>query len=165
MRPAQACRGRPQSDDASCSVSISFSAREHSFSSKPALTAPVRVAHRHGVRGLRLERLAFLQGQHMRNSLTLSVTGFVLTSFFLAGQTEHALAQSRDDTSGPVSGRSLAYKAPATPVSGGGYYAWIDGIYDRVRLPSYGLGLHNQGGTAPFQDFPNAQALDPSINS
>ncbi|HEY1474201.1 MAG TPA: hypothetical protein VGF53_08975, partial [Pseudolabrys sp.] len=35
------------------------------------------------------------------------------------------------------------YKAPAAVVSSGGYYVWLDGMYDNVRLPTYALGLHN----------------------
>ncbi len=39
--------------------------------------------------------------------------------------------------------KAPAYKAPAAAVEHDNYYFWLDGMYDRVRLPTYGLGVHN----------------------
>lgn len=57
------------------------------------------------------------------------------------------------------------YKAaPAAVVSPSGYYVWVDGIYEHVRLPTYALGLHNITGVAPFSDIGPIQTFDPSLN-
>jgi hypothetical protein len=35
------------------------------------------------------------------------------------------------------------YKAPAVAVGPSGFYLWVDGAYDAVRLPTYALGYQN----------------------
>ena len=56
-------------------------------------------------------------------------------------------------------------KAPAASVSASGYHVWIDGMYDRMRLPAYALGLHGVaqvGGDLP--DLGTVQSFDPRLN-
>jgi hypothetical protein len=58
---------------------------------------------------------------------------------------------------------SIPYKAPPPAiVTGGGFYAWVDGFYDRIRLPTYAEGFHNMSGllgdTGPVNSF------DPRLN-
>lgn len=57
-----------------------------------------------------------------------------------------------------------AGKAPAAAVSSGGYYVWVDGIYDRVALPSYTLGLHNILAGLTLPDVGPVQGFDPRLN-
>jgi hypothetical protein len=62
----------------------------------------------------------------------------------------------------PVKGP--VYKAPATVITESGYYFWLDGMYDRVRLPTYQLGLHNTAPAPPFTDMGSVNTFDPSLN-
>ena len=58
------------------------------------------------------------------------------------------------------------YKGPVAVIDGG-WYAWVDGEYDRVRLPAYGLGIRAIGGTIAAGVFPDAgpvQGFDPRLN-
>lgn len=57
-----------------------------------------------------------------------------------------------------------AYKAPAAVVAENGYYFWLDGMYDRVRLPTYGLGVHETIFPGSLADVGPLQALDPRLN-
>src|SRR2546428_2663210 len=58
------------------------------------------------------------------------------------------------------------YKAPPPAVvTDSGWYVWIDGDYQRVRLPAYALGLHNvRFPAAPFVDAGPSQSFDPRLN-
>ncbi len=65
----------------------------------------------------------------------------------------------------PAWAADMAVKAPPPPavVTDSGYYFWIDGMSDNVRLPAYQLGLHNvsvvtAGDLGPVQQF------DPSLD-
>ena len=60
----------------------------------------------------------------------------------------------------------LPIKAPpAAIVSERGYYFWIDGMYDRIRLPTYALGLHNVVNAGGFPDAGSTvQTFDPHLN-
>ena len=51
-------------------------------------------------------------------------------------------------TAAYASAANLPTKAPAAIGAENGYYFWLDGMYDRVRLPTYQLGYHNIGGGA-----------------
>src|SRR5205809_7556548 len=45
------------------------------------------------------------------------------------------------------------YKAPVPMVASGGVYFWVDGSWERVNLPSVGLGVRLDGaGAAGFPD-------------
>jgi hypothetical protein len=57
------------------------------------------------------------------------------------------------------------YKAMPVTVTEGGVYVWTDGMYDRVHLPTYGLGLRGQGPAAPFPDLGAVQNFDPRLNA
>ena len=56
------------------------------------------------------------------------------------------------------------YKAPAAVVAASGYYFWLDGMYDRVPLPTYRLGLHNAAPATPFTDAGSVQTFDPRLD-
>jgi hypothetical protein len=43
---------------------------------------------------------------------------------------------------------NLPTKAPAPIGAESGYYFWLNGMYDSVRLPSYQLGYRNVGAGA-----------------
>ena len=51
-------------------------------------------------------------------------------------------------TAAYASAANLPTKAPAALGAEDGYYFWLDGMYDRVRLPTYQLGYHNIGAGA-----------------
>jgi hypothetical protein len=56
------------------------------------------------------------------------------------------------------------YNPPSAAVASNNFYFWLDGVYDRVGLPTYALGLHlvNMG---PFTDTgQTVQSFDPSVN-
>jgi hypothetical protein len=56
------------------------------------------------------------------------------------------------------------YKAPpATVITESGWYVWVDGDYQRVRLPAYALGLKTIG-LIPFPDLGPVQSFDASLN-
>jgi hypothetical protein len=66
-----------------------------------------------------------------------------------------------------VSGSAVAadmvvpvYKAQPAAVSDGGYYLWVDGTYDRVKLPTYSLGFHGLNAISDV-DSTNLQSFDP----
>jgi hypothetical protein len=70
---------------------------------------------------------------------------------------------------GPAMGADMPVKAPvyeAAPsaVASGNWYFWLDDMYERVRLPSYALGIHNIAFPAPFVDRGPTQSFDPSLN-
>jgi hypothetical protein len=54
-------------------------------------------------------------------------------------------------------------KAPEAAATG--WYTFIDGIYDRVHLPTYALGLHNGGAAATnFADIGPVSSFDPKLD-
>ena len=54
---------------------------------------------------------------------------------------------------------------PTIAVSAGGYYVWVDGMYDHVPLPKYSLGLHTDSNAgSPTIDYGAAQAFDPRLD-
>jgi hypothetical protein len=58
----------------------------------------------------------------------------------------------------------MAVKVPPPVVAtDGGYYFWIDGMADRVRLPAYQLGLHNVSVGFPT-DLDPVQQFVPSLD-
>ena len=60
--------------------------------------------------------------------------------------------------------KAPVYKAPVAIVEQSNYYFWLDGMYDRVRLPTYQLGYHNTAPAAPFTDVGAVQTFDPGLN-
>jgi hypothetical protein len=63
--------------------------------------------------------------------------------------------------------KAPVYKAPAAVVTDSGYYFWLDGMYDRVRLPTYSLGLHNTtpgAAVPPFTDMGSVNTFDPRLD-
>jgi hypothetical protein len=57
----------------------------------------------------------------------------------------------------------IPLKTPAAAVSDpGGFYVWLDGMYDNVRLPAYTLGFQNL--TAGLVETGNFQTFDPDLN-
>jgi hypothetical protein len=63
----------------------------------------------------------------------------------------------------PAFAADMPLKAPPAAVASGNWYFWIDGMYENVGLPSYGLGFHNvgigsQADLGPAQNF--EQRLD-----
>ncbi|MBI2716397.1 MAG: hypothetical protein HYX37_18400 [Rhizobiales bacterium] len=56
------------------------------------------------------------------------------------------------------------YKAPAAVVTDSGYYLWLDGMYDRVRLPAYSLGWHLTTAAPATTDAGVAQTFDQGLN-
>jgi hypothetical protein len=60
--------------------------------------------------------------------------------------------------------KAPVYKAPAAVVTDSGYYFWLDGMYDRVRLPTYQLGFHNTPFAGPFPDLGPVQTFDPRLD-
>jgi hypothetical protein len=61
--------------------------------------------------------------------------------------------------------KAPVYKAPPPAVSSGSWYFWVDGMYERVRLPSYALGIHTVANPGPNVDLGPTQAFDPSLNA
>jgi hypothetical protein len=59
---------------------------------------------------------------------------------------------------------NLPTKAPTAIGAENGYYFWLDGMYDRVRLPTYQLGYHNIGAGAGGSDLGTVQTFDPRLN-
>ena len=62
---------------------------------------------------------------------------------------------------------SVAYlptKASPAIVAENAYYFWLDGMYDKVRLPAYQLGYHNIGGGAGGSDIGPIQSFNPNLN-
>lgn len=59
---------------------------------------------------------------------------------------------------------STVHKATSAVVTESGYHAWVDGIYERVHLPSYGLGVHSVD-IFPNPDIGVLQNFDPRVNS
>lgn len=53
---------------------------------------------------------------------------------------------------GSAMAADMPLKAPAPVVVAGGFYAWIDGSYQYITMPSYMAGAHNVT-TAPFNDL------------
>jgi hypothetical protein len=89
----------------------------------------------------------------------LRAAGSILVAAILALGAAAATAPASAADMAPV------YKAaPAAVVSPSGYYVWVDGMYDRVRLPSYALGLHNVITVGTFPDAGLVQSFDPSLN-
>jgi hypothetical protein len=60
--------------------------------------------------------------------------------------------------------KAPVYKAPAAVVTESGYYFWLDGMYDRVPLPTYQLGLHNTTLATSFTDMGPVNTFDPRLN-
>jgi hypothetical protein len=57
----------------------------------------------------------------------------------------------------------LPVKAPAVAaVDPGGFYVWLDGMYDNVRLPAYTLGFQNLNASAV--ETGNFQSFHPDLN-
>ncbi len=54
------------------------------------------------------------------------------------------------------------YKARPAVVTDN-YYVWVDGMYERVNLPTYSLGMKNIG-SFPFPDSGAVQSFDPHLN-
>jgi hypothetical protein len=46
-----------------------------------------------------------------------------------------------------------------------GAYVWVDGVYERVGLSTYGLGLHNGSFPVPFTDQGPAQSFNPRLDA
>ena len=67
-------------------------------------------------------------------------------------------------TAAYASAADLPTKAPAAFGAENPYYFWLDGIYERVRLPTYQLGFHNIGAGAGGSDLGTVQTYDPSLN-
>lgn len=63
-----------------------------------------------------------------------------------------------------ASAADMPVKAPAAVVSESGYYFWLDGMYNRVRLPTYNLGFRNTT-PGPFNDTGPVQSYDPRLNA
>lgn len=63
-----------------------------------------------------------------------------------------------------ASAANLPMKAPAAFRVENPYYFWLDGMYDRVRLPTYQLGLHNIGAGAGGSDQGTVQTYDPRLD-
>lgn len=58
----------------------------------------------------------------------------------------------------------MPLKAPPPPaVASGNWYFWIDGMYENVGLPSYGLGFHNIG-IGSQADLGPAQSFDQRLD-
>jgi hypothetical protein len=57
------------------------------------------------------------------------------------------------------------YKATPVTVTDGGYYVWVDGLYERVRLPTYSLGFHTAFTATSTADLGPLQNFDPRFNS
>lgn len=60
--------------------------------------------------------------------------------------------------------KAPAYKAPAAVAAAGDYYFWLDGMYDHVRLPAYGLGVHSAIFPGSRADSGQVQPFDPRLN-
>ena len=67
-------------------------------------------------------------------------------------------------TASYASATNMPTKAPAAIGPENPYYFWLDGMYDRIRLPTYQLGYHNIGGGAGGSDLGPVQTFDPSLN-
>jgi len=67
-------------------------------------------------------------------------------------------------TAAYASAANLPIKAPAAISAENPYYFWLDGMYERVRLPTYQLGFHNTGAGAGGNDLGPVQTYDPSLN-
>jgi hypothetical protein len=52
---------------------------------------------------------------------------------------------------------------PPLAVASGNWYIWVDGMYENVHLPSYGLGFHNIG-IGSEADLGAAQTFDQRLN-
>jgi hypothetical protein len=48
--------------------------------------------------------------------------------------------------------------------SSSGLYLWIDGFYERVNLPAFGLGFHNTGPGPARSDLGPTQTFDPHLD-
>lgn len=57
----------------------------------------------------------------------------------------------------------MPLKAPPIAAASGNWYFWVDGMYENVRLPSYGLGIHGIGD-ASFLDLGPAQTFNQTLN-
>ena len=58
---------------------------------------------------------------------------------------------------------SAAPKTAQQTVSENGVYFWVDGLYEHVKLPTYGLGLHNTS-SSPYVDVGPLQTFNPRLN-
>ena len=58
-----------------------------------------------------------------------------------------------------------AYKAIPQTDRGGGYYFWIDGLYDRLQLPNYAAGGVHNSDVNIITDQGSAQSFDPRQNA
>ena len=67
-------------------------------------------------------------------------------------------------TAAYASAANLPTKAPTAIGAENAHYFWLDGMYDRVRLPTYQLGYHNIGAGAGGSDMGTVQTYDPSLN-
>ncbi len=56
------------------------------------------------------------------------------------------------------------YNPPAAAVADSHYYFWLDGMYDRVRLPAYSLGWHLTTPAPATTDAGIAQTYDQGLN-
>ncbi len=59
------------------------------------------------------------------------------------------------------------YKARPSVVTESGYYVWVDGMYERVNLPTYTLGfkaVESLGGGFAGRDIGAVQSFDPRLN-
>src|SRR5215468_7995663 len=45
----------------------------------------------------------------------------------------------------------------------GGWYVWVDGSYQQVKLPNFDLGWHHLAVGAPFLDRGPAESYDPDL--
>ena len=62
-----------------------------------------------------------------------------------------------------ASAADMPVKAPLA-VASGGWYGWLDGMYDNVRLPSYGLGWHATTGAPTITDGGPLNRFDPDLD-
>src|SRR4029077_3688669 len=56
------------------------------------------------------------------------------------------------------------YKARPTVITDSGYYVWVDGMYDRVNLPAYSLGMKSVSPVPALTDLGAVQSYDPHLD-
>jgi hypothetical protein len=64
----------------------------------------------------------------------------------------------------PALAAALPYKAAPPVEAVQGWYVWVDGMYERVNLPGYRLGMHNTAAAGGFPDAGINQQFNPHLD-